>query len=73
MAYVTVDVEVDIDQFDTDDLVDELERRGKRGDTEFEPEITVPQIVEAFYVGNDQRAMELTRQFVQNATGRVLP
>lgn len=28
MPYVTVDVDVDLDDFDTDDLIDELERRG---------------------------------------------
>ena len=28
MAYVTVDVEIDLDEFDDDELVDELEHRG---------------------------------------------
>ena len=28
MAYVTVDVDVDLDEFDTDELISELERRG---------------------------------------------
>ena len=28
MPYVSVDVDVDLDDFDTDDLIDELERRG---------------------------------------------
>ena len=32
MAYVTVDVEVDLDEFDDDELVDELEARGYKVD-----------------------------------------
>ena len=28
MAYVTVDVDVDLDDFDTDELIEELESRG---------------------------------------------
>lgn len=29
MTYITVDVDIDISEFDTDDLLDELESRGK--------------------------------------------
>jgi hypothetical protein len=29
MTYITVDVDIDISEFDTDDILDELESRGK--------------------------------------------
>ena len=39
MAYVTVDVDVDLDEFDNDELVEELESRGFNVSSELIPEI----------------------------------
>lgn len=71
MPYVNVDVHVDLDDFATDDLEAELMKRGQRIETE--PAISVHQIYEAFYVGDEGRAMEMTKSYVQAATGRVIP
>lgn len=71
MPYVNVDVHVDLDDFDTDDLQAKLMKRGQRIETE--PVISVHQIYEAFYVGDESRAMEMTKSYVQAATGRVIP
>ena len=39
MAYITVDVDVDLDEFDNDELVEELESRGFNVSSELIPEI----------------------------------
>ena len=39
MAYVTVDVDVDLDEFNTDELVEELESRGFNVSSELIPEM----------------------------------
>ncbi|UQN51236.1 hypothetical protein L0Y88_09225 [Burkholderia multivorans] len=69
MAWVTVDV--DLREIDTDDLIEELERR--RNPPEQPDDVSIKQIFEAFYVGNESSALELTKRYIQHATGRVLP
>ncbi|HEF4739585.1 hypothetical protein [Burkholderia cenocepacia] len=69
MAWVTVDV--DLREIDTDDLIEELERRRKT--PEQPDDVSIKQIFEAFYVGNESSALELTKRYIQHATGRVLP
>ncbi|HGL4260226.1 MULTISPECIES: hypothetical protein [Burkholderia cepacia complex] len=69
MAWVTVDV--DLREIDTDDLIEELERRRKN--PEQPDDVSIKQIFEAFYVGNESSALELTKRYIQHATGRVLP
>lgn len=51
MPYVTVDVDVDLDGFDTDELIEELERRGHdyntRGVSGDEARVLLEQIYQA--------------------------
>lgn len=68
---VDVDIDVDLSEIDTDDLVNELESRAL--DIPHADERAIPKIFEALYVGNESQALELVRSFVQSATGRVLP
>lgn len=69
MVWATVSV--DLSDIDTDDLRDELDQRSKRHEAEDTADI-LP-IFEAFYRGDERVALSLARQFVQDATGRVLP
>lgn len=69
MALVTVDI--DLRDLDTEDLVDELERRRKNPGPN--DDVSIKQIFEAFYVGNDNAALDLTKRYIQHTTGRVLP
>lgn len=73
MSYVTVDVDIDdvMRQVDTDDLVEEMKRRNR--EPEGRADVSVQQIFEAFYCGNESAAIALTKSYVQAVTGRVLP
>lgn len=73
MTYVTVDVDVDdvMRQVDTDDLIEEMKRRNR--EPEGRADVSVQQIFEAFYSGNEASAVALTKSYVQAVTGRVLP
>lgn len=69
MAKVYVDVE--LDEFDTDELIEELESRNKS----FGGIANMERIKEIFYAlkfGQDAKALELTKVLVQDATGMVL-
>ena len=66
-----VHVDVDLRDIDTEDLLEELERRQKA--PESGTDISVAQIFDQFYLGNESRATELTKRYLQQVTGRVLP
>lgn len=66
---VTVDVEVDIDDIDTQDLLDALESRGHSPDGNLED---ITEMFYAFKLGREDRAMELARKVAQEVTGRIL-
>lgn len=79
---VWVDVEVDLDDFDTDELIAELESRGRTVSSDdnlndlgsiSNCDDLVRELWQAFYVGNDARAMELARRLAEAATGRLVP
>ncbi|WP_257835264.1 hypothetical protein [Burkholderia glumae] len=72
MPYVNVDVFVSFDDFSTQELVKELEKRNNTRHTPTELEI-IDRIYYAFYFGKTEEAMTLTKQMVQEATGRILP
>lgn len=66
-----VSVEVDLADFEDEDIEDEYELRGlgKGG-------VCIDDIQEMYYafkLGKTERAIELARQIAQNATGRILP
>ena len=69
MPWITVDV--DLRDFDTDDLIEELERRQKS--PESNADVSVAQIFDAFYLGNETAGVDLTKRWLQQTTGRVLP
>jgi hypothetical protein len=73
MPYITTEVEIDLDDFDTDDLVDELERRGKDAtslsidDTE-----TLMKIWQHDREGRKEEAYALMREYVLEKLGKVV-
>ena len=73
MRYITVNVDVDVDlsDIDTEDLLEELERRQKA--PEGGVDISLAQIFDQFYLGNENRSTEMTKCYLQQVTGRVLP
>ena len=67
MTWATISI--DLGEIDTDDLIREMEQRDKSAPAPVE----ASQIFEAFYLGDESAALRLTRQYVQDVTGRVLP
>lgn len=81
MPSVTVDVDVDLDDFDTDDLVDELEDRMERHphprcsnalNRYYEGGPTCEELYLAFSMGKTDEALELARKMAEAGTGRML-
>ena len=65
-----VDVDVDLEDIDTDDLIEELQIR-KAGI----PEGTAEDVTEMFYafkLGRHERAVELARKIAQDYVGGIL-
>ncbi len=69
--WITTDVEVDLSDFDDDDIADEYETRGLGGESAVSDEIV--EMFYAFKLGKTERAIELARHIAQEATGRILP
>jgi hypothetical protein len=73
MPYITTEVEIDLDDFDTEDLVDELERRGREAtslsidDTE-----TLMKIWQHDREGRKDEAYALMREYVLEKLGKVV-
>ena len=71
MVYRTVEVNVDLEDFDTDDLIDELERRGKSaGDNEYDITELLTVIWEKRRTGEDYQT-ELD-ELIYQAIDRIL-
>jgi len=65
-----IDVEIDMEDIDTDVLIEELKRRNVGV-----PEGDVDDVTEMFYafkLGRTERAMELAKKIAQDHTGRIL-
>jgi hypothetical protein len=63
-------VDVDLDEIETDDLVEELQSRNVGL-----PEGNIDDVMEMFYafkLGRNDRAMELAKKIAQDHTGRIL-
>lgn len=71
---ITVDVEVDLDDFDDDDLIDELESRGiSHGCVSAEHALsTLSELHYALKFGLNDRALEVARRYVNDQLGTVL-
>lgn len=85
MGYVTV--EVDINEFDTEDLVRELKSRGREVDaggqatlleTSWDPiegknfDQLLDAVYEARVLSKDERALELIDRLIYSASGRIV-
>jgi hypothetical protein len=65
-----IDIDVDLEDIDTDDLVEELQLRNIGV-----PEGNIEDVTEMFYafkLGRNDRAMELARKIAQDHTGGIL-
>lgn len=65
-----VDVDVDLEDIDTDDLIEELKCRNVGA-----PDGSVEDVTEMFYafkLGRTDRAMELAKKIAQDHTGMIL-
>ena len=73
MPYITTEVEIDLDDFDTDDLVDELERRGKEATSlTFDDSETLTKIWLHDREGRKDEAYALMREYVLEKLGKVV-
>lgn len=83
MPTISVDVDVDLYEFDTEDLLSELQRRGRRHsgvglDEGYDPvegkgtAELADALFEARRNGNDQRALELVDRLIYAALGRII-
>jgi len=66
-TYVSVDVDVPLEDIPTEDLVEELASRDGQTPT------ALSGIYEAMAAGKKDYALELMREYLMNVTGRVLP
>ena len=75
MTYKTitteVDVEVDLSEFDTEDLVEELKERGTQG-VSFDDTETLTKIWQHDREGRKDEAYDLMRKYVLDKLGRVM-
>jgi hypothetical protein len=69
--WITTDVEVDLGDFDDDDIAEEYETRGLGGESSVRD--LIEEMFYAFKLGKQDRAVELAREIAQNATGKILP
>lgn len=65
-----VEVEIDIEDIDTEDLEDELTRR--RGSTGEGSSVALSDIYLQLKFGNEARALELMRTFIEDQMGVIL-
>lgn len=82
MPIANVDVDVGLDDFDTDDLLEELESRGRKMPSGLENGYcpaeckNTMQLAEALFEarrnGNDQRTLELVDRLIYAALGRII-
>lgn len=66
---VDVRVDIDLDDFSTEELIDELEARGANS---VDHKAKMLEIYEAFHQGRDAEAVALTKAYVCDELGRVL-
>lgn len=69
MKMITVDVEVDLADFNDDDLLEEIKERGL---TEFNTDSDIVEMFYAFKLGKDDRAIELAKKIAMDHTGKIL-
>jgi len=72
---ISVEVEVDLDDFDTDDLVEELESRNVTAGSSMSQDAAISALSELHYAlkfGLNDKALELARRYVNDQLGVAL-
>ena len=70
---VNVDVDVELDDIDTQDLIDELQRRGQQlGFREIDNTELLEKIYQALVFNNQIQLIALSRDLIYNTTGRIV-
>lgn len=74
MAYVRLNVDVDIDmsEFETDELVAELDRRRKSPTDEVDHGPALQAMFTALSLGQEDEALKLLRTYLCDCLGRVM-
>ena len=75
MPYVTVEVEVDLDDFDTDDLIDEVNSRKFRITGKIDVEASSQELIHDIYMAKhvrQQHYAHLVDQLIYQALGKVV-
>lgn len=74
MAYITKEVEVDVelDEFDTEDLMDELERRGRENPLTSDDNEKLTKIWQHDREGRKDEAYALMREYVLEKLGKLV-
>ncbi|GAA4493639.1 hypothetical protein [Pseudaeromonas paramecii] len=73
MPTISVDVDVDLDEFDTQDLIDELERRGKElGHRGADCSELLDKIHAALCLNSVDQLIPLARELIYQSSGRVV-
>jgi hypothetical protein len=70
MTIVNVDVEVDMCDFDTQELIDELNSRQDGPSIAAAP---IQLMYEALLLGKNDQALTMLRTYITDATGKCLP
>jgi hypothetical protein len=68
--YVSVEVDVDLDDFTDEDLVEELKSRGKN--SPLETTVEIEDIYKQFAFGNEAEAVRMTKLYIEETIGRIL-
>ena len=66
----TIQVEVDLSDFDDDDLINELKSRNRN--YTHEPDVDLEDIYKQFAFKNEERAVSLTKKYIENTLGKYL-
>ena len=69
-VYKEIEVEVDIEDFDDDELMDEIDRRKLYSS---ESVIAINQIADAFALKKHDQAMRMLENLIYDVTGRIVP
>jgi len=67
--FMSVEIEIDLSEIETEDLIAELQSRDVNSHI---TSIELDDIYKQFAFGNEARAVELTKQYIENTIGRVL-
>lgn len=72
MTQVTMQVTIDMDDFDDDRLIKEVIKRGYKVWDEEERDAELTRIYEALYLGKQEEAMRRMKEYVSDKLGRLL-